>query len=320
MNKVLTSLFVLLLIACTAKQEKSRSVLFSTETEKTDTLLYYDLHEIQSSGTIIAGTLSGPDTYYEYHGKRMGAQFQIAEAFAQSIGVVLQMEISPDTTTLLERLRMGEIDFIALEMPTWQTRDGESLLKDAIAEWWEPNRIRQIKSSANNTTVTVKRRMRPAMQDISHGIISAYDDLFRRHSLTAGWDWRLLAAMCYQESGFDPQAISSVGAEGLMQLMPATAEAMGVPVDKRFDPEHNILHLSEPQYYRDPDVRHGYMRGNETEAYVRLIIERWNQYRGYARNHSAGSTPSPAKKSLQDGEYRSVVKPAEEWVPENRQN
>lgn len=382
MNKVLTYLFVLLLTACTAKQEKSRSVLFSTETEKTDTLLYYDLHEIQSSGTIIAGTLSGPDTYYEYHGKRMGAQFQIAEAFAQSIGVVLQMEISPDTTTLLERLRAGEIDFIALEMPTWQTRDGESLLRDAIAEWWEPNRIRQIKSSANSTTVTVKRRMRPAMQDISHGIISAYDDLFRRHSLTAGWDWRLLAAMCYQESGFDPQAISSVGAEGLMQLMPATAEAMGVPVDKRFEPEHNIaasaryirivsqsfsdinnaeerikftlaaynggvghiqdaqilarkagknhqlwhevapyiLHLSEPQYYRDPDVRHGYMRGSETEAYVRLIIERWNQYRGYARNHSTGSTPSPAKKSLQDGEYRSFVKPAEEWVPENRQN
>ena len=382
MNKVLTYLLVLLLTACTAKQEKSRSVFFSTETEKTDTLLYYDLHEIQSSGTIIAGTLSGPDTYYEYHGKRMGAQFQIAEAFAQSIGVVLQMEISPDTTTLLERLRAGEIDFIALEMPTWQTRDGESLLRDAIAEWWEPNRIRQIKSSANNTTVTVKRRMRPAMQDTSHGIISAYDDLFRRHSLTAGWDWRLLAAMCYQESGFDPQAISSVGAEGLMQLMPSTAEAMGVPVDKRFDPEHNIaastryirivsqsfsdinnaeerikftlaaynggvghiqdaqilarkagknhqlwhdvapyiLHLSEPQYYRDPDVRHGYMRGSETEAYVRLIIERWNQYRGYARNHSAGSTPSPAKKSLQDGEYRSIVKPAEEWVPENRQN
>ncbi|MBQ5621164.1 MAG: transglycosylase SLT domain-containing protein [Bacteroidaceae bacterium] len=382
MNKTLLLLPILLLIACTAKQEKISSVLFTSDAGKQDTLPYYDLHEIQSSGTIIAGTLSGPDTYYEYHGKEMGAQFKIAEAFAQSIGVVLQMEISPDTTTLLNKLRAGEIDFIALEMPTWQTRDGESLLRNAIAEWWEPNRIQQIKSSANNTTVTVRRRMRPIMQDISHGIISAYDELFRRHSLTAGWDWRLLAAMCYQESGFDPQAISSVGAEGLMQLMPSTAEAMGVPMDKRFDPEHNIaaaaryirivsqsfsdinnaeerikftlaaynggvghiqdaqtlarkagknhqlwhevvpyiLLLSEPQYYRDPEVRYGYMRGSETEAYVRLIIERWNQYRGYARNHSTGSTPSPAKKSLQNGKYQSVVKPAEEWVPENRQN
>ena len=136
MNKTLLLLPILLLIACTAKQEKISSVLFTSDAGKQDTLPYYDLHEIQSSGTIIAGTLSGPDTYYEYHGKEMGAQFKIAEAFAQSIGVVLQMEISPDTTTLLNKLRAGEIDFIALEMPTWQTRDGKSLLRNAIAEWW----------------------------------------------------------------------------------------------------------------------------------------------------------------------------------------
>lgn len=371
-------LLLFLLVACTAKQEKDTSVLFATEEEETDTLQYYDLHEIQSSGTIIAGTLSGPDTYYEYHGNGMGLQYRLAEAFAQSIGVVLQMEISPDTTSLLQKLKQGEIDFIALEMPTWQTREDEPLLRGAITEWWKPDRVKQIESTANNTTVTVKRRMRPVMQDASHGIISAYDDLFRRYSSTAGWDWRLLAAMSYQESGFDPQAVSSMGAMGLMQLMPSTADAMGVPRDKRFDPEQNIsasaryirkvsqsfsdikdaeerikftlaaynggvghvqdaqtltrkagrnhqvwqevapfiLHLSEPRYYRDPDVLNGYMRGSETEAYVRLIMNRWNQYRGSARSYTSGSTPAPARKSLQEGEYKSVVKPAEEWVPE----
>ena len=339
---------------------------------------YYDLHEIQSSGTIIAGTLSGPDTYYEYHGKEMGLQFQLAEAFAQSIGVVLQMEISPDTTSLLQKLERGEIDFIALEMPQWRVRDDESLLKGAIAEWWKPERIKTISNSPLKGENIVKRRMRPAMQDAAHGIISAYDDLFRRYSPTAGWDWRLLAAQCYQESGFDPQAVSSMGAQGLMQLMPATAESLGVPADKRFEPEQNIsgaaryikkvtqyfaeikdteerirftlaaynggighvqdaqtlarkegrdhlcwqevapyiLLLSEPRYYRDPDVRHGYMRGTETEAYVRLVMERWEQYRQSARSFIGGSTPAPAKKSLQDGEYKSQVKPAEEWVPE----
>ena len=163
-----------------------------------------------------------------------------------------------------------------------------------------------------------------------------------------------------------------------MQLMPATAEAMGVPDGQTFDPEQNIsasaryirrvsqsfsnirdtqerirftlaaynggvghvqdaqmlarkagrdphrwddvapfiLHLAEPRYYRDPDVRHGYMRGSETEAYVRLIMERWQQYRGSARSFVSGSTPAPAKKSLHDGEYKSQVKSAEEWVPE----
>lgn len=371
-------LLLFLLVACTAKQEKDTSVLFATEEAEADTLQYYDLHEIQSSGTIIAGTLSGPDTYYEYHGNGMGLQYRLAEAFAQSIGVVLQMEISPDTMSLLQKLKQGEIDFIALEMPTWQTREDEPLLRGAITEWWKPDRVKQIESTANNTTVTVRRRMRPVMQDAAHGIISAFDDLFRRYSSTAGWDWRLLAAMSYQESGFDPQAVSSMGAMGLMQLMPSTADAMGVPKDKRFDPEQNIsastryirkvsqsfsdikdaeerikftlaaynggvghvqdaqtltrkagrdhqvwqevapfiLHLSEPRYYRDPDVLNGYMRGSETEAYVRLIMNRWNQYRGSARSYTSGSTPAPARKSLQEGEYKSVVKPAEEWVPE----
>ncbi len=375
-NKWQWGFFLLLLLAaCTAKQEKlpPSSPIWSEADEGP-----YDLHEIQSSGTIIAGTLSGPDTYYEYHGKGMGLQFLLAEAFAQSIGVVLQMEISPDTTSLLHKLERGEIDFIALEMPTWQTRSDETLLSEAIAEWWKPERIRQIQSSASSTTVTVRRHMRPVMQDAAHGIISAYDDLFRQYSSSAGLDWRLLAAQCYQESGFDPQAISSMGAQGLMQLMPSTADAMGVPADKRFDPEQNIaaaaryirktsqsfadikdgnericfalaaynggvghvqdaqtlarkagrdhqrwqevspfiLLLSEPRYYRDPDVRHGYMRGSETEAYVRLIMERWQQYRGSARSFSSGSTPAPARRSLQDGEYKSSVKSPEEWVPE----
>ena len=369
-------LFLLLFIcACAPKQEKPSSPppLFGEVEEGT-----YDLHEIQASGTIIAGTLSGPDTYYEYHGKGMGLQYKLAEAFAQSIGVVLQMEISPDTASLLKKLEAGEIDFIALEMPEWQVREGESLLKKAIEEWWKPERVKQIQSSANNTTVTVKRRMRPVMQDVAHGIISAYDDLFRRYSSSAGWDWRLLAAMCYQESGFDPYAVSSMGAMGLMQLMPSTADAMGVPSDKRFDPEQNIaasaryirkvsqsfsdikdgeerirftlaaynggvghvqdaqtlarkngrnhqvwqevapfiLRLSEPRYYRDPDVLNGYMRGSETEAYVRLIMSRWNQYCGSARSFSSGSTPAPAKRSLQEGQYKSVVKSPEEWTPE----
>jgi len=368
-----------LLAACTGKQEKDTSVLFATDAEGTDSLLLYDLHEIQASGTIIAGTLSGPDTYYEYHGKEMGPQFRLAEAFAQSIGVVLQMEISPDTTTLLKRLKDGEIDFIALDMPSWQTREGNSLLKNAIAEWWQPERVQQIRNTPDVTNVTVKRRMRPIMQDAAHGIISAYDELFRRYSGTAGWDWRLLAAICYQESGFDPEAVSSMGALGLMQLLPSTADAMGVPADKRFDPEQNIaaaaryikkvsqhfsditdteerirftlaaynggighvqdaqtltskagrdhhvwqevapfiLRLSEPRYYRDPDVHNGYMRGTETEAYVRLIMQRWGEYRGSARSYSSGSTPAPARRSLQDGEYKSAVKTPEEWTQQD---
>lgn len=359
---------LILLHACTAKQNPSPKVGQGGFAETEEEL--YDLHEIQSSGTIIAGTLSGPDTYYEYHGKEMGLQFELAEDFAQSIGVKLQMEISPDTATLMKRLEKGEIDFIALDMPQWQTRTDASLLNEAIAGWWDPERVKTLSNSPLKRENVVHRHVRPVMQDAAHGIISAYDDLFRHYSGTAGWDWRLLAAQCYQESGFDPSAVSSMGAQGLMQLMPATADAMGVPEEQRFDPEQNIsaaaryirkvnqsfaeikdaeerirftlaaynggvghvqdaqmlarkagrnhhiwqevapyiLLLAQPQYYRDPDVRHGYMRGSETEAYVRLIMERWQEYRSGARAFVNGSTPAPAKRSLQDGEYHSQVK------------
>jgi membrane-bound lytic murein transglycosylase F len=75
-----------------------------------------------------------------------------------------------------------------------------------------------------------------------------------------------------------------------------------------------ILLLSDPAYYRDPVVRYGYLRGSETEAYVRLIMERWQQYRGSARSAGASSVPAPSKKSLRDGAFRSRVKSRDEWT------
>ncbi len=44
----------------------------------------------------------------------------------------------------------------------------------------------------------------------------------RRH-LPAGWDWRILKAMVYQESRFDATVVSAAGAVGLCQLLPAAA-------------------------------------------------------------------------------------------------
>ena len=44
-----------------------------------------------------------------------------------------------------------------------------------------------------------------------------------------------------------------------------------------------VLKLQVPQYYNDPVVKHGYMRGTETVEYVRRIIARWEQYRGFAK-------------------------------------
>ena len=49
-----------------------------------------------------------------------------------------------------------------------------------------------------------------------------------------------MAAQCYQESCFDPNARSWAGAGGLMQIMPATADHLGLSPSEIYHPEKNI--------------------------------------------------------------------------------
>lgn len=69
--------------------------------------------------------------------------------------------------------------------------------------------------------------------------ISPYDRLIRQYAAELGWDWRMLAAVVYQESRFSISSRSSRGAQGLMQVMPQTGKYYGV--DNLLDPEQNIL-------------------------------------------------------------------------------
>ena len=55
-----------------------------------------------------------------------------------------------------------------------------------------------------------------------------------------GFDWRLIAAVIYQESQFNPNAVSYYGASGLMQIMPKTAASLGLPAESIYDPHKNI--------------------------------------------------------------------------------
>jgi len=65
-----------------------------------------------------------------------------------------------------------------------------------------------------------------------------YEAVIRRESRRHSFDWRLVAAVIYQESHFNPQAVSYTGVRGLMQLTTDTAEELGV--SNRLDPEQSI--------------------------------------------------------------------------------
>lgn len=62
---------------------------------------------------------------------------------------------------------------------------------------------------------------------------------FFRGQLLSGLDWRLLAAVAYQESHWDPRAVSPTGVRGIMMLTEDTADHLGVR--NRLDPEESIL-------------------------------------------------------------------------------
>ena len=72
------------------------------------------------------------------------------------------------------------------------------------------------------------------------GGISSYDDLFRDMCEKEGYDWRLISAIAYSESRFNPYVVSRKGAKGLMQVMPRVARQFGVQGDL-MDPENNVL-------------------------------------------------------------------------------
>ena len=88
------------------------------------------------------------------------------------------------------------------------------------------------------STVDSFQSSAPCFRDLSGFTTRRYDALIAEQAATHGVPARLIKAVIERASGFDPQAVSSRGGRGLMQLTPATARTLGL--HRVEDPRQNI--------------------------------------------------------------------------------
>ena len=145
------------------------------------------------------------------------------------------------------------------------------------------------------------------------------------------------ARLIWQESRFDPTAVSRAGAQGVAQFMPATASARGLA--DPFDPIEAIAHsakllrdlrrefgnlgLAAAAYNAGPGRVRGWLAGRrglprETDAYVRIVTgqspEQWARLRaGPAETHVAPALPCPQIAGLVARTPAPVMKPLDPW-------
>lgn len=266
-----------------------------------------DLAKISESGELIIGTISGPDTYFDYQGRGMGLQYALAENFAQTLGVGVRVELANDSTELVKKLKAGEIDIIAYPLSqqycdkegitaagasnkkkatSWAVLSKNEALAQSLDDWYgEGVEIKAQKLEANwlkNRTV-VHRKVHAPFISREKGIISTYDNFFKEAAARTGWDWRLLAAQCYQESGFDPNATSWAGACGLMQIMPNTAAQFGLSQDRLFMPAENVATAARVIAY----LQKQFSSISQAEERIKFVLASYNGGIGHIRDAQA---------------------------------
>lgn len=238
-------LFALLFVGCASRSGEERIVAPWGEVGADSAMTEFDLDAITSAGELIALTLSGPDTYYDWRGEHLGTQYMLCRRFAREIGVALRVEVCRDSAEVERRIADGDGDIGLLSLTgrrEWIIAPENDQLRSAVKAWLTPAQLQAARDEERRLLATgpVRRHIYAPMLNRSAGIISRYDALFMANSRRIGWDWRLIAAQCYQESAFDPQARSWAGAQGLMQIMPATADLLGLPRTDLYKPESNI--------------------------------------------------------------------------------
>lgn len=132
----------------------------------------------------------------------------------------------PQPIRLVWAVRSGQTQLLQAINAYLERASRSGLKKILLEKYFATDSLLRNITGESEGTLTVTKRL------------SRYDRLIARHAEEAGFDWRLVAAVIFEESRFDHTRISGAGAYGLMQVMPFTAQLVGTK--NYLDPRDNI--------------------------------------------------------------------------------
>lgn len=179
-----------------------------------------------------------------------GYNYYILELFARHIHADADIRLVQDGDSAADSVKVGNVDILVI--PYHNTIRQDSLLAstpvDSTSVWLMPLHRKGMQKMADKWIdsfhksdeyemtrqlfFTKYNPVKQASRGEKHTYLSPYDEILHEYADSIGWDWRILAAIAFQESKFRIDAKSPRGAVGLMQMMPRSAESLS---------EHDLL-------------------------------------------------------------------------------
>jgi membrane-bound lytic murein transglycosylase MltF len=223
------------------------------------------LQNIREQNELTVLIRANSSDYFIYHGFPIGFQLELTQLFADYLGVKLRVIPATDSEVLFQTTLNGSIDIIASNITITETGKKSRKTQKNQSFCFTPFKTERtvawgILCSADSLAMVkipwidiitktrtfanlcLKYHIKPrkgyfvcdsTSQEVDS--ISRYDEAIKKHAERLDWDWRLLAALIYQESNFYPHVVSWKGAIGLMQLMPDVAEKYNITLESPAD-------------------------------------------------------------------------------------
>jgi membrane-bound lytic murein transglycosylase F len=154
----------------------------------------------------------------------------------------------------------------------WLVKNTQPKMLEALRKWQVVPEILELQASLKGKYWEKSPYFAMRKIKIPKGAISSYDHLFKKYAPLIQWDWKLLAALCFQESRFDSLQVSWAGATGLMQLMPRTAGIFGLDANTIYNPELNIE--AGVQYIKSLNL--AFRKVENKEERIKFILAAYN--------------------------------------------